>query len=71
MTLQQLTAIAIGGFGSLAGAVVGSITLTLIDRVLVDFPGLRELGYGVCLLVVFLVFPGGLAGVFLRRKASP
>ena len=71
VTLQQLTAIAIGGFGSLAGAVVGSITLTVIDRVLVDFPGLRELGYGACLLVVFLAFPGGLAGAFLRRKGSP
>lgn len=71
VTLQQLTAIAIGGFGSLAGAVVGSITLTVIDRVLVDFPGLRELGYGLCLLIVFLAFPGGLAGALLGRRSSP
>jgi branched-chain amino acid transport system permease protein len=68
VTLQQLTAIAIGGFGSLAGAVTGSLALTLIDRVLIDFPGLRELGYGICLLLVFLLFPGGLAGVLLRWR---
>ncbi|WP_168855460.1 branched-chain amino acid ABC transporter permease [Bradyrhizobium brasilense] len=70
VTLQQLTAIAVGGFGSLFGAVTGSIVLTLIDRVLIDFPGLRELGYGVCLLAVFLVFPGGLAGVLLPRRGA-
>ncbi len=70
VTLQQLTAIAIGGLGSLAGALVGSVTLTLIDRVLIDFPGLRELAYGACLLIVFLAFPRGLAGVLLRRKSA-
>lgn len=68
VTLQQLTAIAIGGFGSLAGAATGSLALTLIDHVLIDFPGLRELGYGLCLLLVFLLVPGGLAGVLLRRS---
>ncbi len=71
VTLQQLTAIAIGGFGSLLGAVSGSLALTLIDRVLIDFPGLRELGYGVCLLAVFLIFPGGIAGARLLRRGAP
>jgi len=70
VTLQQLAAVAIGGFGSLAGAVLGSVTMTLVDRVLVDFPGLRELGYGLCLMAVFLVFPGGLAGLFSPRRSA-
>lgn len=70
VTLQQLAAIAIGGFGSLAGAVLGSVTMTLVDRVLVDFPGLRELGYGLCLMAVFLIFPGGLAGLFSRSRSA-
>lgn len=70
VTLQQLTAIAIGGLGSLAGAVVGSITLTLIDRVLIDFPGVRELAYGVCLLIVFLAVPRGLAGILSQQKSA-
>ncbi|MGH6643622.1 MAG: branched-chain amino acid ABC transporter permease [Bradyrhizobium sp.] len=70
VTLQQLAAIAIGGFGSLAGAVLGSVTLTLVDRVLIDFPGLRELGYGMCLMTVFLIFPGGIAGLLPRRRSA-
>lgn len=70
VTLQQLTAIAVGGFGSLTGAVLGGVVLTLIDRVLIDFPGLRELGYGLCLLFVFLVFPGGLAGILSRGRSK-
>ncbi len=70
VTLQQLAPIAIGGFGSLAGAVLGSVPLTLVDRVLIDFPGLRELGYGICLLAVFLVFPGGIASLLPRRGSA-
>jgi branched-chain amino acid transport system permease protein len=42
------------------------VTLTVIDRALIDFPGARELAYGVALLVVFLAFPAGLAGIWRR-----
>lgn len=68
VTLQQLTAIAIGGFGSLAGAVVGGAVLTLIERVVMDFAGLKEVAYGLALLLVFLVFPGGLAGLLFHKR---
>lgn len=67
VTLQQLTAIAIGGFGSLAGAVVGAAALTLLERVVMDFAGLKEVAYGLALLAVFLIFPGGLAGLMFRK----
>jgi len=43
----------------------------LIDRVLIDFPGVRELAYGVCLLIVFLAVPRGLAGILSRQKSLP
>lgn len=67
VTLQQLTAIAVGGLGSLVGAVAGALLLTGIDRVLADFPGLRELGYGAALLLVFLFAPNGVAALLQRR----
>lgn len=63
ITLQQLTAVALGGLGSLAGAITGALLLTGIDRVLADFPGLRELGYGAALLLVFLFAPNGVAAL--------
>lgn len=70
VTLQQLTAIAVGGFGSLAGAVVGGAVLTLIERAVMDFPGVREVAYALALLFVFLVFPTGLAGLLARLRRS-
>ncbi len=70
VTLQQLTAIAIGGFGSLAGAVVGGAALTLIERVVMDFAGLKEVAYGVALLAVFLLLPDGLAGWLFRKRGT-
>jgi branched-chain amino acid transport system permease protein len=65
-TLMSLTAVAIGGLGNLAGSVIGAVALTFLDRALVDFPGARELAYGLALLVVFLAFPAGLAGLWRR-----
>ena len=46
---------------------IGAVALTVLDRALVDFPGARELAYGAALLVVFLEFPAGLAGLWRRR----
>lgn len=69
VTLQQLTAIAVGGLGSLAGAIMGAALLSGLDRVLVDYPGVREVAYGAALLAVFLFAPRGLAGLLGRRRS--
>ncbi len=62
-TLLHLTMIAIGGFGSLAGAIVGGIGLTLVSDLLRRVPGLQEIIYGVILLAVFIFCPNGLASL--------
>jgi branched-chain amino acid transport system permease protein len=66
-TIQNLAAIVIGGLGSLAGSIAGAIALTLLDRVLADLPGSREVIYGLALLLIFIFFPRGLAGLWRRR----
>lgn len=68
-TLLHLTMVAVGGFGSLAGALAGAVSLTLLAEVLRDYHGIQEIIYGAVLLLVFYFFPGGLAGLpaALRR----
>ena len=72
LSLTLLAGIAIGGIGSLRGALYGAFVLHGI-QVLSD-AGARSLGtahvyaiYGAMLLLVVYVAPGGIAGVFHRR----
>ena len=66
-TIQSLAAIVVGGLGSLAGSIFGAMSLTLLDRVLVELPGSREVIYGLALIFVFIFFPGGLASLWRKR----
>src|SRR5437763_16508782 len=57
----------IGGVGTLFGPVVGAFLLTglseLIQHLLaligLDLPGLKQVFYGICLLLVVLLLPAG------------
>lgn len=73
LSLQLLTAVVIGGLGSLAGAVYGSVLLVLLPTWLADLAQRLHLSrdvyanlplavYGVVLVAVVLGFPEGLAG---------
>jgi branched-chain amino acid transport system permease protein len=76
-----LTADVIGGLGSLSGAVWGSLLLVLAPAYLTnvaDSHGLSSgaasnipiAAYGVVLIVIMLIFPGGIQGG-LRRIFRP
>jgi branched-chain amino acid transport system permease protein len=67
-TLMSLTAVAVGGLGSLVGSVIGGVTLSVVDQALIGFPGARELTYGLILLGIFMLFPSGLAGLWWRWR---
>jgi branched-chain amino acid transport system permease protein len=57
----------IGGLGTLFGPIVGAFLLTGLSEVLtgtlailgLDLPGARQVLYGICLLFVIVVLPGG------------
>jgi len=77
LSLQLLTAIVVGGLGSLAGAVYGSLLLVLLPTWASDLAGTLNLSrdvyanlplavYGVVLILVMLLFPLGIQGL-LRR----
>ncbi|HEX3491280.1 MAG TPA: branched-chain amino acid ABC transporter permease [Streptosporangiaceae bacterium] len=77
LSIGLLTAAVLGGLGSLAGAVWGSLLLVLVPSFLSDFANSHGLSgaasssvpiaaYGLVLIVVMLAFPAGIQGG-LRR----
>ena len=55
-----LVMLAFGGIGTLFGPIVGAITFTFVDEVLIDFGQLRQVAYGILVIVLFLWMPRGL-----------
>ncbi|MCK6624476.1 MAG: hypothetical protein L6R45_04800 [Anaerolineae bacterium] len=51
--------LAFGGIGSLFGPILGAITFTIIDEILIDFGQLRVVAYGILIIVLFLWMPAG------------
>jgi len=72
LSIQLLTAVVLGGLGSLAGAIWGGIILVLVPPFLTNFAASHGVsagsasvpivGYGLVLIVVMLVFPAGIQG---------
>jgi branched-chain amino acid transport system permease protein len=52
--------LAFGGIGALFGPVVGAVTFTIVDEVLIDFGQLRQVAYGILIILLFLRLPRGL-----------
>jgi branched-chain amino acid transport system permease protein len=55
-----LVMLAFGGIGTLFGPIVGAITFTIVDEILIEFGQLREVVYGVLVIALFLWMPRGL-----------
>jgi len=81
LSISLLTAAILGGLGSLAGAVWGSLVLVFVPTYVTDVANSHGLSsgassnvpiaaYGVVLIVVMLVFPSGIQGG-LRRLLGP
>ena len=55
-----LVMLAFGGIGTLFGPIIGAITFTIVDEILIDFGQLRQVAYGILIIVLFLWMPRGL-----------
>lgn len=85
LSLALLTAIVLGGLGSLLGALIGAALLTFLPQVLsgagqglglsdLQSAQLAPFAYGVVLVLVVLLAPAGLVGqvrALARRRARP
>jgi branched-chain amino acid transport system permease protein len=66
-SVEMLLVAMVGGVGTLLGPVLGAIALHAIadgSRALIDTPGFAPMLYGVVLLVVVAVLPGGVTRLF-------
>ncbi|MCB8946293.1 MAG: branched-chain amino acid ABC transporter permease [Ardenticatenaceae bacterium] len=54
-----LVMLAFGGIGTLYGPIVGAITFTIVDEILIEFGQLRLVAYGALIMVLFLWMPRG------------
>ncbi|HEY3735689.1 MAG TPA: branched-chain amino acid ABC transporter permease [Streptosporangiaceae bacterium] len=81
LSIALLTGAVLGGLGSLAGAVWGSLVIVLVPTYITDVATSHGLSgqvaanipvaaYGLVLILVMLVFPGGIQGA-LRRLFGP
>lgn len=54
-----LVMLAFGGIGTLFGPIIGAVTFTFVDEVLIDFGRLRQVAYGILIITLFLWLPRG------------
>jgi branched-chain amino acid transport system permease protein len=65
--VQAILMVALGGPGSIVGPVIGALAITTIPEFLRAVPELRLVLYGVTLIIVILVIPGGIMGALARK----
>lgn len=70
LSILLIAMVVIGGLGSNVGTAVGVVLLSLIDERTSDFSGgVATLLYGLVIMVLVVVAPGGLANVGRRLRA--
>lgn len=69
-SIRHVVFIVVGGLGSVAGAVIGAISLTLLPEVLRGFREYNDFVFGAILLVVLMTMPKGIMGFWpsLERR---
>jgi branched-chain amino acid transport system permease protein len=65
--------IVIGGLGSIEGAVLGAVLITIVLEVFRGFGALRLVNFSILLILIMLYRPKGLLGTwtFLKRRRTP
>lgn len=74
LSVNLLIMVVLGGLGSPGGAVAGSVFLVLVPELGRRYEDYRLLGYGLVLIAVLALLPGGLASVgsrLVRRERAP
>jgi branched-chain amino acid transport system permease protein len=76
-SFEIIIMVAIGGLGSIEGAVLGAVLLTVLPEAFRGFEGLRMILYSLALILIMIFRPQGILGRAAlfggqgRRKAAP
>lgn len=65
-----ITMLMFGGTGSLLGPIVGVVSIQFLTELMRSFEDYQMLIYGAMLLLVIIVFPGGVYGVFMKKVSQ-
>ncbi|MFT9846381.1 branched-chain amino acid ABC transporter permease [Aneurinibacillus sp. REN35] len=68
MSINILLMLLIGGMGSIAGAILGGLFITVLSEYLRAFAEYQMLIYGVLIVIVVIFAPKGLSGMLERIK---
>ena len=61
-SVQILSMVILGGLGSVPGSIIGAIVLVVVPELLRDLGSLRQVFYGVVIVIMVLARPKGLLG---------
>jgi branched-chain amino acid transport system permease protein len=64
----DVTMLVIGGLGTVMGPVIGTAIVTVIQTILIDYPGWQLTILGATLLVIVIFVPGGVVGLISRTS---
>jgi branched-chain amino acid transport system permease protein len=67
-SLDAIAMVLLGGLGSILGPIVGALLLTGLPHVIEFSAELRAAAYGAILILVILVMPRGIVGLFSRKR---
>jgi branched-chain amino acid transport system permease protein len=70
LSIFILLIVLFGGSGRIYGPLLGAALLVAIEAVLARWPAVQHLIYGMLLLLALYVMPGGVAGLFVRRRST-
>jgi len=77
-TFDMLLYLIVGGLGTIAGPLIGTLLLAVISQLIQGFAQYQLLVYGPLLVVLVMFFPGGIVGAFntvrarlRQRRAAP
>lgn len=69
LVMRAFAIVALGGLGSIAGALIGAATLSIVENLTATFvPGGGSWGYGIAFLIIVLVLVVRPTGLFGRRQ---
>ena len=69
VTFDMLLYLIVGGLGTIAGPLVGTLVLTILTQSLASFEKYQMLIFGPLLVLLVIFLPGGLAGGYARLRA--
>lgn len=68
-SIRHVVFIVVGGLGSVAGSIVGAVSLTVLPELLRGFKEYNEFVFGGLLLLVLTLMPTGLIGLVPRSRS--